>query len=131
MFKEVFPKIVDNVMKRGTAGQATDDNIMRRMRIECWIIEATDTHSEPDETVMLRNISSSALDVRSPLISQQDELRKTVKMAATKMIVTGKECDAVVTSHDPANNRKVRLVVQQSVDRLRGSLYMICGCSVL
>ena len=26
--------------------QATDDSIIRRMRIACWITEATDTHSE-------------------------------------------------------------------------------------
>jgi hypothetical protein len=30
----------------GTARQATDDNIIWRMRIACWITEATDTHSE-------------------------------------------------------------------------------------
>jgi len=29
-----------------TAGQATDDNTIRRMRIACWIPKATDTHSE-------------------------------------------------------------------------------------
>jgi hypothetical protein len=26
--------------------QATDDNIIRRMRFGCWITKATDTHSE-------------------------------------------------------------------------------------
>jgi hypothetical protein len=26
--------------------QATDDNIIRRMRFACWITKATDTHSE-------------------------------------------------------------------------------------
>jgi hypothetical protein len=31
------------VEKYGTAGQATDDNIIRRMRFACWIAEATDT----------------------------------------------------------------------------------------
>ena len=43
------PKIVpfiDNVVKYGTAGQATDDNIIQRMRFACWISKATDTHSE-------------------------------------------------------------------------------------
>jgi hypothetical protein len=30
----------------GTAGQATDDNIIRRMRFVCWKTKATDTHSE-------------------------------------------------------------------------------------
>jgi hypothetical protein len=34
------------VDKYGTARQATDDNIIRRMRIACWITKATDTHSE-------------------------------------------------------------------------------------
>jgi hypothetical protein len=34
------------VEKYGTAGQATDDNIIRRMRFACWITKATDTHSE-------------------------------------------------------------------------------------
>jgi hypothetical protein len=34
------------VEKYGTAGQATDGNIIRRMRFACWITEATDTHSE-------------------------------------------------------------------------------------
>jgi hypothetical protein len=32
--------------KYGTAGQATDDNIIRRMRFACSITKATDTHSE-------------------------------------------------------------------------------------
>jgi hypothetical protein len=36
----------DNVEKYVTARQATDDNIIRRMRFECWITKATDTHSE-------------------------------------------------------------------------------------
>jgi hypothetical protein len=29
-----------------TAGQATHENILRRMRFACWINEATDTQSE-------------------------------------------------------------------------------------
>jgi hypothetical protein len=37
---------LNNAGKYGSAGQATDDNIMRRMRIACWITKATDTHSE-------------------------------------------------------------------------------------
>ena len=32
--------------KYGTAGQTTDDNIIRRMRTACWINKATDTHWE-------------------------------------------------------------------------------------
>ena len=32
--------------KCGKAGQTTDDNIIRGMRIACWITKATDTHSE-------------------------------------------------------------------------------------
>ena len=34
------------MQKYCTAGQATDDNTIRPMRIVCWIIKATDTHSE-------------------------------------------------------------------------------------
>jgi hypothetical protein len=34
------------VEKYGTARQATDDNIIRRMRFACRITKATDTHSE-------------------------------------------------------------------------------------
>jgi hypothetical protein len=34
------------VEEYGTARQATDDNIIRRMRFACWITKATDTHSE-------------------------------------------------------------------------------------
>ena len=30
----------------GPAGQAPDDNIIRRTLFTCWIIKATDTHSE-------------------------------------------------------------------------------------
>ena len=32
--------------KSGGARQATDDNIIRRIRIACWINKATTTHSE-------------------------------------------------------------------------------------
>jgi hypothetical protein len=34
------------VVKYGTARQATDDNIIQRMRFAYWITKATDTHSE-------------------------------------------------------------------------------------
>jgi hypothetical protein len=30
----------------GTAGETTDDNIIRRMRIACWVSKATDIQSE-------------------------------------------------------------------------------------
>jgi hypothetical protein len=39
-------RLWDNVEKYVTARQATDDNIIRRMRFACWITKATDTHSE-------------------------------------------------------------------------------------
>jgi hypothetical protein len=34
------------VEKYGTAGQATGDNIIRRMHVACWVTKATDTLSE-------------------------------------------------------------------------------------
>jgi hypothetical protein len=50
MFSNFFSRkscrLWDNVEKYGTARQATDDNIIRRMRFTCWITTATDTHSE-------------------------------------------------------------------------------------
>jgi len=36
-------RLWDNVKKYGRARQATDDSIIRRMRIACWIPKATDT----------------------------------------------------------------------------------------
>ena len=44
-----FPEnhaVYDNVEKYGRARQATDDNIVRRMRVGRWIPKAADTHSE-------------------------------------------------------------------------------------
>jgi len=49
VFRNFPPKIVPfmrNVEKYDRAGQATDDNIIRHMRIACWITKATDRHSE-------------------------------------------------------------------------------------
>jgi hypothetical protein len=34
------------VEKCSKAGQATVDNVLRRMPLACWITNATDTHSE-------------------------------------------------------------------------------------
>ena len=39
-----FPKTVSFMEKYGTARQATEDNIIRRVRIECWITKTTDTY---------------------------------------------------------------------------------------
>jgi hypothetical protein len=48
MFNNFFWKscrLWDNVEKYFRTGQATDDNIIRRMRFACWITKATDTQS--------------------------------------------------------------------------------------
>jgi hypothetical protein len=37
----------------GRGGQATDDNIIQRMRFACWITKATDTHSEYEIVIAL------------------------------------------------------------------------------
>jgi hypothetical protein len=44
-FRKTLP-LRDNVEKFVTARQATDGNIISRMRFACWITKATDTHSE-------------------------------------------------------------------------------------
>ena len=36
-------RLWEDVEKCGTARDATDDNIIRRLRIACWILKATDT----------------------------------------------------------------------------------------
>jgi len=49
MFNNYFPTIVPFIRRRGKlcrAGQATDYNIIQRMRIGCWITKATNIHSE-------------------------------------------------------------------------------------
>jgi hypothetical protein len=49
MFSTFFfenPAVYEIMCKNISAGQAADDNITRRMRIACWISEATITHSE-------------------------------------------------------------------------------------
>ena len=49
MFNNFFRKscrFLGNVEKCGIAGEATDDNIIRRMRFAYWTSEATKTHSE-------------------------------------------------------------------------------------
>ena len=38
-------RLWDNVEKFDRTGEATDD-LIRRMRLACWIIKDTDTHSE-------------------------------------------------------------------------------------
>jgi hypothetical protein len=34
------------MQKHGRAGEATDNGIIRRMRVACWIPKSIDTHSE-------------------------------------------------------------------------------------
>jgi hypothetical protein len=50
MFNNFFPenRAVYEIMweKYGTARQATDDNIIHRMRFACWITKATDRYEE-------------------------------------------------------------------------------------
>ena len=50
MFNNCFPNIMSFMRmwkkKCGTAGQATNGNIILRMHFVCWITKATDSHSE-------------------------------------------------------------------------------------
>ena len=50
----------DNVEKYCTAGQATEDNIIWRMRIACWITEATNTHWVSIILIVFHNNSGNA-----------------------------------------------------------------------
>jgi len=44
-FRKSCP-LLNNVKKYGTATQAKDDNIIRRMRVACRIIKAINTHKQ-------------------------------------------------------------------------------------
>jgi hypothetical protein len=46
IFSRKSCRLWDNVEKYGTAIQATDDNIIWRMRFACWLTKFTDTHTE-------------------------------------------------------------------------------------
>jgi len=46
MFSQNLCRLWNNVAKHDGAGQATDGNIIRRMRIACWITKATNTPSK-------------------------------------------------------------------------------------
>jgi hypothetical protein len=56
------------VEKYDKARLDTGDSIIRRMRIECWITKATDTHSE----YLIVNCSSKATMVTRLLASMLD-----------------------------------------------------------
>jgi len=45
-FPEYRGVLRDDVERHGRIEQATDDDIIRRMRFACWITKTTDTHSE-------------------------------------------------------------------------------------
>jgi len=53
MFYNLFSErrvFMRNFEKYGTAGQATDDSIIQRIRFACWITKATDTRSRVRNT---------------------------------------------------------------------------------
>ena len=47
LFQKAVPFFWDNVGKYGTHGDATDDNIIRRMHFTCWTTKATHTQNMP------------------------------------------------------------------------------------
>jgi hypothetical protein len=55
----------DNVEKCCTAGQATDESLIRRMPVACWITKATNTHSEFEILLAfpLQLVARTCLDV--------------------------------------------------------------------
>jgi hypothetical protein len=55
------------VEKYCTAGQVTDDNIIRRMHIACWITKATNTH--PDYVIFTAFSLQQLFQERAPVLS--------------------------------------------------------------
>ena len=67
MLNKFLSKILplcNNVERYCKAGQATDDTIIRRMRIACWVPKATVTHSE---LIILLFHSDSGLQERTSI----------------------------------------------------------------
>jgi hypothetical protein len=56
------------VEKFGRDRRATDNNITRRMRIECWITKATDTNSE--YTILIAFPIQHWLHERAPNVTE-------------------------------------------------------------
>jgi hypothetical protein len=54
------------VEKYGGTRQATDGNIIQRMRFACWNIKATDTHSE--NVILIAFTGQQRLRERAPLL---------------------------------------------------------------
>ena len=74
--------------KYGTARQATDDNIIQRMRFVCWITKATDRHSEYEILIAFTRqqwLHESALILRYTYIAC---LVNLVQYIQQKIIVT-------------------------------------------
>ena len=56
VFSNFFSKTVPFVRKRGKicrAGQVTDDNVIWRMRIACWIPKYTNTHTHSEYVILI------------------------------------------------------------------------------
>jgi hypothetical protein len=88
MFFRKSCRLWDNVGKYGTARQATDDNIIRRMRFACWITKATDARSE---YVILISVP------------RQKGLRERASMLSytyTACLVLPRHCSAPLTPRD-------------------------------
>jgi hypothetical protein len=62
------------VEKYGTARQATDDNRTQRMRVACWILTVTETHSQFPRIVK-RKIRHS-YDVKTARARTHDRTKK-------------------------------------------------------
>jgi len=56
-------RVWDNVEKRGTAGQATEDRIIWRMRVECWItkVDTQSSSSSSSCSWRVRRVSCSVI----------------------------------------------------------------------
>jgi hypothetical protein len=77
----VFSNLRNNVEKYCTAGQTTDNNINRRVRIACWITKAPDTHSDyviliafPRQELLRERVSKLRLYVCLPPLNQFEVL---------------------------------------------------------
>jgi hypothetical protein len=59
----------ENVKKCGRVGQATDGNVIWRMRFACWITKTSDTHPEYVIIIIIAFPLLQWLHKRSPMLS--------------------------------------------------------------
>jgi len=77
-----------NEKKYFIAGQATDDNTIWRMRIACWILKATNTHSQ--YVILIAFPLQQWLQERASLLRYTRSVNKVMRLIQYNSVLTFK-----------------------------------------